>query len=70
VNILNNLKQHFEDFIAREGHAIGSAEHTAAKRFAEFLQGRQAVANAVELLTGRGNTVSGPDAPAPAQPTT
>jgi hypothetical protein len=63
MNILTNLKQHFEDFVAREGHAAGSAEHAAVRKFAEFLQGKQAVANAVDLLTSRGNTVTGPDAP-------
>jgi hypothetical protein len=63
VNILNSLKQHFEEFVAREGHAAGTAEHAAVRKFAEFLQGKQAVANAVDLLTSRGNTVTGPDAP-------
>ncbi len=59
-----NLKAHAESFIATrlsqvEGE-ISSTAHALVRRFAEFVEGQEAEADAIKLLTDHGYTVSPP----------
>lgn len=59
-----SLKSHVETFVSKELAAADVSFHTTVRRFAEFVEGKEAEADAINLLTEHGYTVSPPSAPA------
>lgn len=60
---LESLKAHVETFIAREAAGLSADVHAVVRHFAEYIEGKQVLADAVSLLTAAGYSV-GPPAPA------
>ncbi len=57
---LSDLKLHVLAFVRRESAALSGEIHSAVARFADFVEGQQAVADAVELLEKNGYTINSP----------
>lgn len=57
---IQTLKDHIEGFLSHTAQAVGSEWHKAAKTFAEYVEGKQAEADAIALLQSHGYTVTPP----------
>lgn len=57
---LENLKSYVEAHVVALGVAVDSDVHQILNRFIEFVDKKQAVADAVALLTAEGYTVTPP----------
>lgn len=60
---ISDLKSHVLAFVQHVGHAIDGAEHRAVANFAQFVEGKQAEADAQAYLEKLGYTVTPPASP-------
>ena len=62
---IESLKQHADHYLAEVGVSADHAFAGAIKAFVAFVEGKNAEADAVELLRARGYTVTAPTTPLP-----
>lgn len=55
-----SLKTHVESYVAEVAAEVDGPLHTMLKKFAEFVEGKEAVADATALLVSKGYTVTPP----------
>jgi hypothetical protein len=55
-----DLKTHVAAFIAKEAADLDGEVHHLVARFDEFVEGKQAIADATAYLVAQGFTVTGP----------
>ena len=58
--LVDDLKGHVDAFVAHEGQEIEGVFHRALRKFAEWVEGKQAEADAKALLLSKGYTVQDP----------
>lgn len=57
---ISDLKAHVEAWVVRTGNALEGDVHQRMKQFAEFVEGKQAEADATSYLEAKGYTVTPP----------
>ena len=66
---IEDLKAHVAAFVHQQGIEVDGGAHKVIAKFAEFVEGKQAEQDAIDLLTSHGYTINQPLVilPAPAQ---
>lgn len=60
-----DVKAHLESFVRQQGLIIEGMEHNTLMRFATFIEGKQAEADAQAYLISKGYTITPPAAATP-----